>query len=185
MGVLFILNIFKKIINLFNIFNMLRLSFIFLLSFTFFNLDLENLLGKKSHASSILILPEKRPHIENNYNYSLGTINDMILKEGGKTIGKILKQKIKKNENLHLFLKRVGFENKQANAITSKIKSDHPSINILRNIPTNHLIHYAIPKNNLGFGINFKIGKYKDLYVWQDNLGEIKTEITKRPFKEI
>ena len=70
----------------------------------------------------------------------------MILKEGGKTIGKILKQKIKKNENLHLFLKRVGFENKQANDITSKIKSDHSSINILRNIPTNHLIHFAIPK---------------------------------------
>ena len=109
----------------------------------------------------------------------------MILKEGGKTIGKILKQKIKKNENLHLFLKRVGFENKQANAITSKIKSDHPSINILRNIPTNHLIHYAIPKNNLGFGINFKIGKYKDLYVWQNNSSEIKTQITKRPFKKI
>ena len=130
-------------------------------------------------------MPEKRPHITNDYNYSLGTINDMILKEGGKTIGKILKQKIKKNENLHLFLKRVGFENKQANAITSKIKSDHPSINILRNIPTNHLIHYAIPKNNLGFGINFKIGKYKDLYVWQNNSSEIKTQITKRPFKKI
>ncbi|GIR62875.1 MAG: hypothetical protein CM15mP67_09780 [Alphaproteobacteria bacterium] len=164
---------------------MLHPFFIFLLSFTFFNLDLENLLGKKSHASSILILPEKRPHITNDYNYSLGTINDMILKEGGKTIGKILKQKIKKNENLHLFLKRVGFENKQINAITSKIKSDHPSINILRNIPTNHLIHYAIPKNNLGFGINFKIGKYKDLYVWQNNSSEIKTQITKRPFKKI
>ena len=110
---------------------MLHPFFIFLLSFAFFNLDVENLLGKKTHASSILILPEKRPHITNDYNYSLGTINDMILKEGGKTIGKILKQKIKKNENLHLFLKRVGFENKQANAITSKIKSDHPSINIL------------------------------------------------------
>ena len=162
---------------------MLRTFFIFLLSFTFFNLDLENLLGKKTYASSILILPEKRPNITKDYNYSLGTINDMILKEGGKTIGKILKQEIKKNENLYLFLTRVGFENKQANSITSKIKSDHPSINILRNIPTNHLIHYAIPKNNLGFGINFKIGKYKDLYVWQNNLSEIKTQITKRPFK--
>ena len=164
---------------------MLHTFFIFLLSFTFINLDLENSLGKKTHASSILILPEKRPHIKNDYNYSLGTINDMILKEGGKTIGKILKQKIKKNENLHLFLKRVGFENKQANAITSKIKSDHPSINILRNIPTNHLIYYATPKNNLGFGINFKIGKYNDLYVWQNNSSEIKTQITKRPFKKI
>ena len=100
---------------LFNIYNMLHLFFIFLLSFTLFNLDLESLLVKKSHASSILVLPEKRPHIANDYNYSLGTINDMILKEGGKTIGKILKQKIKKNENLHLFLKRVGFKKQQAN----------------------------------------------------------------------
>ena len=164
---------------------MLRPFIIFLLSLTVITLDLENFLGKKSHASSILILPEKRPYLENNYNYSLGSINDMILKEGGKTIGKIIKQNIKKNENLHLFLKRVGFENKQAYAITSKIKSDHPRVNILRNIPTNHLIHYAIPKNNLGFGINFKIGKYKDLYVWQNNSNEIRTKITKRPFKKI
>ena len=164
---------------------MLHPFIIFLLSFAFLTLDLENCSGKKSHASSILILPEKRPYIENNYSYSLGTINDMILKEGGKTIGKIIKQNIKKNENLHLFLKRVGFENKQAYAITSKIKSDHPRVNILRNIPTNHLIHYAIPKNNLGFGINFKIGKYKDLYVWQNNSNEIRTKITKRPFKKI
>ena len=83
---------------------MLHPFFIFLLSFTFFNLDLENLLVKKTHASSILILPEKRPHIINDYNYSLGTINDMILKEGGKTIGKIFKQKIKKDETLSFFL---------------------------------------------------------------------------------
>ena len=164
---------------------MLHPFIIFLLSFAFLTLDLENCSGKKSHASSILILPEKRPYIENNYSYSLGTINDMILKEGGKTIGKIIKQNIKKNENLHLFLKRVGFKNKQAYAITSKIKSDYPTINILRNIPTNHLIYFAIPKNNLGFGINFKIDKYKDLYVWQNNSNEIRTKITKRPFKEI
>ena len=157
---------------LFNIYNMLHLFFIFLLSFSFFNLDLENLLVKKTHASSILILPEKRPHLTNDYNYSLGTINDMILKEGGKTIGKILKQKINKNENLHLFLKRVGFKNKQANAITSKIKSDHPSINILRNIPTNHLIHFAIPKNDLGFGINFKIGKHKDCLLYTSDAAD-------------
>ena len=107
---------------------MLHPFIIFLLSFSLITLDLENFLGKKSHASSILILPEKRPYIEDNYSYSLGTINDMILKEGGKTIGKIIKQNIKKNENLHLFLKRVGFENKQAYAITSKIKSDYPTI---------------------------------------------------------
>ena len=164
---------------------MLQPFIIFLLSFTFFSLDLDNFLGKKSYASSILILPEKRPLIEHNHNYSLGTINDMILKEGGKTIGKIKKQNIKKNENLHLFLKRVGFKNKQISAIIYKIKYNHPSINILRNIPINHLIHYAIPKNNLGFGLNFKIGKYKDLYVWQNNSNEIKTKITKRPFKKI
>ena len=164
---------------------MLHPFIIFLLSLTFFTLDLENFVGKKSHASSIVKLPEKRPNTTNYYNYSLGTINDMILKEGGRTIGKILKQNIKKNENLHFFLKRVGFENKQASAITSKIKSDHPSINILRNIPTNHLIHYAIPKNNLGFGINFKVGRYKDLYVWENNSREIQTKITRRPIKKI
>ena len=164
---------------------MLHPLFIFLLSFTFFTVDSIKFFEKKSYASSILILPEKRPYIANNYNYSLGTINDMILKEGGKTIGKIIKQKLKKNENLHLFLKRVGFETKQINRIISTIKSNHPSIKILRNIPTNHLIHYAIPRNNLGFGINFKIGKYKDLYVWQNNSNEIKTKITKRPFKKI
>ena len=113
----------------------------------------------------------------------MGSINDMILKEGGKTIGQIAKQKIKKNENLHLFLKRVGFSKKQTNAIISKIKANHPSINILRKIPTNHEIHYAIPNNNLGFGINFKIGKYKDLYIWQNNSKKIQTKITKRPFK--
>ena len=113
---------------------MLHPFFIFLLSFTFFNLDLENLLVKKTHASSILILPEKRPHITNDYNYSLGTINDMILKEGGKTIGKIIKPKIKKNETLSLFLKRAGYQNQQINAIIAKIKSDHPSVQILRNI---------------------------------------------------
>ena len=88
---------------------MLHPLFIFLLSFTFFNLDLENLLGKKSHASSILILPEKRPHITNDHNYSLETINDMILKEGGKTIGKILKQNMKKNEKLTSFFKASWF----------------------------------------------------------------------------
>lgn len=164
---------------------MLHRFFIFLLSFTFFTLDLEPLVGKKSHASSILILPEKRPHIENNYNYSLGTINDMILKEGGKSIGQIIKKRIKKNENLHLFLKRVGFEKKNINSIISKIKFDHPSINILRNIPSNHLIYYTIPSGNLGLGINFKIGKYQDLYVWQNNSSEIKTKITRRPFKKI
>ena len=164
---------------------MLHLFFIFLLSFTCSTLNLENFKENKSYASTILILPEKRPYIAKDYNYSLGTINDMILKEGGKTIGPILKTKINKNENLHLFLKRVGFENKQISAITSKIRNDHPSINILRNIPTNHFINYAVPKKNLGFGINFKIGKYKDLYVWQSNSNQVKTKITKRPFKKI
>ena len=164
---------------------MLHPFFIFLLSFSFFVFDAVNFVSKKSYASSILILPEKRPYIVNHYDYSLGSINDMILKEGGKAIGRITKQKIKKNENLHLFLKRIGFSNKQANAIISKIKSNHPSFNILRKIPTNHEIHYAIPSYNLGFGINFKIGKYKDLYVWQNNSKEIQTKITKRPFKII
>ena len=164
---------------------MLHPFFIFLLSFAFLIFDLLNIVEKKVYASSILIIPEKRPHDIMNYSYSLGSINDMILKEGGKTIGKIVKQKIKKNENLHLFLKRVGFKNKQIIAIILKIKSNHPSINILRNIPTNHLIHYAIPTHNLGLGINFKIGKYKDLYVWQDNSREIQSKITKRPLKKI
>ncbi len=164
---------------------MLHPFIILLLSFTFLTLNLSDFVGKKSFASSILILPEKRPNIPVDYNYSLGTINDMILKEGGKTIGQITKQKIRRNENLHMFLKRVGFQNKQISTITSKIKSDHPSINILRNIPTYHLIHYALPKDNLGFGINFKIGKYKDLYVWQNNSKEVKTKITRRPFKKI
>ena len=164
---------------------MLQPFIIFLLSFLFFTLNVSNFDEKKSHASSILILPESRPDIPNDYNYSLGTINDMILKEGGKTIGQITKQKIRKNENLHVFLKRVGFKKKQINTIISKIKSDHPSINILRNIPTYHMIHYALPKDNLGFGINFKIGKYKDLYVWQNNSKEVKTKITRRPFKKI
>ena len=158
---------------------------IFLLSFFFFVFNSVNFVSKKSYASSILVLPEKRPYKLNHYDYSLGSINDMILKEGGKAIGRITKQKIKKNENLHLFLKRIGFSNKQANAIISKIKSNHPSFNILRKIPTNHEIHYAIPSYNLGFGINFKIGKYKDLYVWQNNSKEIQTKITKRPFKII
>ena len=164
---------------------MLHLFFIFLLSFTCSTLNLGNFKGNKSYASTILILPEKRPYIAKDYNFSLGTINDMILKEGGKTIGPIFKKKINKNENLHLFLKRVGFENKQISAITSKIRNDHPSINILRNIPTNHFINYAVPKKNLGFGINFKIGKYKDLYIWQSNSNQVKTKITKRPFKKI
>ena len=164
---------------------MLQPFIIFLLSFTLFTFDLENFVGKKTHASSILILPEKRPYISSKYNFSLGSLNDMILKEGGKTIGKIIKLKIKKNETLSLFLKRAGYQNQQINAIIAKIKSDHPSNQILRNIPTNHLINYTVPKNNLGFGINFKIGKYKDIYIWQDNLGEIKTEITRRPFKEV
>ena len=164
---------------------MLRPFITFLLSITLFTFSLENFVGKKTYASSILILPEKRPYISNEYSFSLGTINDMILKEGGKTIGKIFKQKIKKNETLSLFLERAGYQHQQINAIIAKIKYDHPSIQILRNIPTNHLIKYSVPKNNLGFGINFKVGKYKDLYIWQDNLGEIKTEITKRPFKEI
>ena len=164
---------------------MLHPLIIFLLSFTYFTVDFNNFVKNQSYASSILILPEKRPKIVNNYDYSLETINDMILKEGGKSIGKIIKKNIKKNENLHLFLKRVGFENKQISAITLKIKSDYPSINILRSIPTNHPIHYAISKNNLGFGINFKIGKYRDLYIWQNNSNEIKTKITKRPFKKI
>ena len=87
---------------------------IFLLSFTFFTSDLVSFIDKKTYASSILVLPEKRPHIGNNYNYSLGTINDMILKEGGKTIGQINRQKIRKDENLYLFLRRVGFENQLA-----------------------------------------------------------------------
>ena len=156
---------------------MLHAFFIFLLSFTFLTFELVNFIEKKTYASSILILPEKRPNIESNYNYSLGTINDMILKEGGKTIGQINNQKIKKNENLHLFLRRVGFKNKQISSIIMKIKSNHPSVNILRNIPSNHVIHYAVPKNNLGLGINFRIGKYKDLYIWQNNLKEIQTKI--------
>ena len=164
---------------------MLHRFSIFLLSFTFFTFNLVNFIEKKTYASSILILPEKRPNIESNYNYSLGTINDMILKEGGKTIGQINNQKIRKNENLHLFLRRVGFKNKQISHIISKIKSNHPSINILRNIPSNHIIYYAVPRNNLGLGINFRIGKYKDLYIWQNNLQEIQTRITKRPFKKV
>ena len=164
---------------------MLHPFFIFLLSFTFFTFDLVNIIQKKTHASSILVLPKKRPQITNNYNYSLGSINDMILKEGGKAIGQISSQKIRKDENLYLFLKRVGFKNKQISLIVSKIKSNHPSVNILRNIPSNHLINYAVPGDNLGLGINFKIGKYNDLYVWQNNSREIQTKITKRPFKKI
>ena len=109
----------------------------------------------------------------------------MILKEGGKTNGQINNQKIRKNENLHLFLRRVGFKNKQISSIISKIKSNHPSVNILRNIPSNHVKYYAVPRHNLGLGINFRIGKYKDLYIWQNNLKEIQTRITKRPFKEV
>ena len=164
---------------------MLHPFFIFLLSFAFFTFDLVNFTEKKTYASSILILPEGRPDIKNNYNYSLGTINDMILKEGGKTIGQINSQKIRKDENLYFFLRRVGFENKQTNSIASKIKSNHPTINILRNIPSNHLIHYAVPIDNLGLGINFRIGKYSDLYVWQNNSREIQTKITKRPLKKM
>ena len=75
---------------------MLHPLFIFLLSFTFFTFDLVNFIEKKTYASSILVLPEKRPHIKNNHNYSLNTINDMILKEGSKTIGRINSQKLKK-----------------------------------------------------------------------------------------
>ena len=164
---------------------MLHPFFIFLLSFTIFTFDLVNFIGKKTYASSILILPEKRPSIVNNYDYSLGTINDMILKEGGKIIGQINTKKIRKNENLHLFLKRVGFENEHISNIISKIKSNHSSINILRNIPSNHSINYAVPRSNLGLGINFKIGRYNDIYIWQNYLKEIQTKITKRPFKKI
>tara|TARA_Y100000022_G_scaffold182438_1_gene175865 strand:- start:172 stop:1491 length:1320 start_codon:yes stop_codon:yes gene_type:complete len=164
---------------------MLHPFFIFLLSFSIFVFNFVNFVEQKSHASSIIILPEKRPHNVENYSYSLESINDMILKEGGKTIGNIVTKKIKKNENLHIFLKRVGFKNKQITAIISKIKSNHPSVDILRKIPTNHQIHYATPKNNLGLGINFKIGKYKDLYVWQNNSTKIQTKITRRPFNII
>ena len=84
---IYIEHIEKKFIILFNIYNMLHPIFIFLLSFTFFSLDVNNFAKNKSYASSILMLPEKRPNIANDYDYSLGTINDMILKEGGKTIG--------------------------------------------------------------------------------------------------
>ena len=164
---------------------MLHSFFIFLLSLAILPFDLVNLSNKKTLASSIFILPEKRPLNVNYYDYSVETIHDLILKEGGKTIGKTSKQKIKKNENLFVFLKRVGFSQKLINSIISKVKINHPTNNILRNIPVNHLIQYAVPKHNLGLGINFKIGKYKDLYIWQNNSNEIKTKITLRPIKRI
>ncbi len=164
---------------------MLRAFFIFLLSLLILPFDLATFSNKKSIASSIILLPKKRPTIINKYDYSVETINDLILKEGGKTIGKTFKQKIRKNENLSLFLKRVGFTSNHINSIILKVKTNHPTNNILRNIPTNHLIQYAVPKHNLGLGIKFKISKYKDLYVWQNHLNEVKTKITKRPFKKV
>ena len=82
---------------------MLHPFFIFLLSFSFFVFNFVNFVEQKSYASSIIIFPEKRPHNVENYSYSLESINDMILKEGGKTIGNIVTKKIKKNENLHIF----------------------------------------------------------------------------------
>ena len=86
---------------------------------------------------------------------------------------------------IYIFFKKSWLQKQTNYCYNSKIKSNHPSVDILRKIPTNHQIHYATPKNNLGLGINFKIGKYKDLYVWQNNSTEIQTKITRRPFNII
>ena len=161
---------------------MLRLFFTFLLSFLFFIPFLTIVSSIELNAAPNTILPLKRPLDFHRYDYSLESINDMVLKEGGKVIGEINEQKLKKSENLYLFLKRVGFQNKDVELIILTIQSNYPNEKILRKLPIKHQIYYSIPKDNLGLAINFKIGKDRDLYLWENHFGNLETKITKRPF---
>ena len=161
---------------------MLRLFFTFLLSLIYFIPFSIIISSNELSAAPNTILPLKRPLDFHRYDYSLESINDMVLKEGGKVVGKINKQKLMKNENLYLFLNRVGFHESDVDLIISVIKSNYPDEKILRKLPIKHLIYYSIPRDNLGLAMNFKIGKDRDLYLWENHFGNLETKITKRPF---
>ena len=67
---------------------MLRSFFIFLLSLILFNIEVTTNFFKLADASQIKIIPEKRPINLFEYENSLESLNDIILKEGGRKIFK-------------------------------------------------------------------------------------------------
>ena len=164
---------------------MLRSFFIFLLSLILFNIVVTTNFFKLADASQIKIIPEKRPINLFEYENSLESLNDIILKEGGRKIFQIQKAYLKNGENLSMLLKRVGFKNKEISSIVDIIKIQFPNNNILRKLPIKHQINFALPISDLGYGINFRLQNDKDVYVWKSESNELKFKITKRPSAEI
>ena len=111
---------------------MLRTFFIFLLSLGLYNAETPSTFWKKVAASQIKTLPEQRPINLFNYENSLESLNDIVIKEGGKKILKIHTAYLKSGENLSMLLKRVGFKNNEIAAIVDIIQIQSPNKNILR-----------------------------------------------------
>lgn len=163
---------------------MLRSILIFLLSFLLissFSTIFSPIIAK---ASQIYIFPQKRPINIYNYDESLSSIYDVILKEGGKNIGSLRKAKIKKGENFYKFLQRVGYKESQITKILQSLSFHRKANQIFRKMSVGHLVKYTLPSRNLGIGIEFNFQKDKDVYVWQDYEDQFKSKITKRPTKK-
>ena len=160
---------------------MLRTLIISLLSIIFINEILSKRIITLSEASQIKTLPEKRPSNLFKYEDSLESLNHIISREGDNKILKINKTYLKSGETLSTLLKRVGFTNKEIFSIVNFVKKQFPKKHILRKLPINHEINYALPENENGLGINFRIEHNKDLYIWEIDKGILKYKVTKRP----
>ncbi len=163
---------------------MLQIYLILLLSVFSLTFNDNSIIFKKANATTLNIFPKKRPIDLFLYEESLSSIYQIIEKEGGKRIGELKNSRIKNGENLSEFLERVGFKPSQINKIINSIRKNYKSKNILRKIPTGHLVRYSLPKFDLGGGLEFKFNKKKDIYVWQDYENNFITKVTKRPLKK-
>ena len=160
---------------------MLRIFLILLLSIFTAKDKYNFVFSNSAKASQLQRLPEKRPSNLFNYEESLKSIYDLIEKEGGKKIGNLKQNKITNGENLGAFLSRVGFSPNESKKIISSIKTQKQSLNLLRKIPSNLLIKYSLPNDNLGASLEFRVKKNKDIYVWQKHNNDYVSKITIRP----
>ena len=160
---------------------MLRIFLILLLSIFTAKDKYNFVFANSANASQLQRLPENRPSNLFNYEVSLKSIYDLIEKEGGKKIGNLKQNKITNGENLGAFLSRVGFSANHSKKIINSIKTQKQSLILLRKIPSNLLIKYSLPNDNLGASLEFRIKKNKDIYVWQNHNNDYVSKITLRP----
>lgn len=116
---------------------------------------------------------------------SLRSLHDIVTLHGGKKFDQLKKNWIKKGENFEQFLSRVGYKKNHVTEIITSIKKISKKHDFFRKIPANQLVMFTLPQKLSGGGLEFRINKKFDVYVWQNLNNKFVSKITKRPSKKV